>query len=205
MDAYVFMRPAGHPGFCLGRSRRSQVNAISLPAEYTTWFHDPTVKNIETTLERTKGYEKMPCCYGVGNHGGGPTIENINSILSLQKALETPEAPFAAYGDVSLRFSSYTEFLEDLDKSRLPVIKGPFEKVNEAVIPLIPCFKSLKPPGGTKADRGGLSYEYGCLRIHGSLRITASCTSMGACTSTAACAPTPAGTSGEKAPPARNG
>ncbi len=177
MDAYVFMRPRlDTPVFVWEGADGSQVNAISLPAEYTTWFHDPTVKNIETTLERTKGYEKMPCCYGVGNHGGGPTIENINSILSLQKASGTPEAPFMAYGDVSLRFSSYMEFLEDLDKSCLPVIKGPFEKVNEGCYSIDSYFKGLN----RLAERRLI--EADCL------------ISMAACASTAACAPTPAGT-----------
>lgn len=72
----------------------------------------------------------MPCCYGVGNHGGGPTIENINSILSLRKDKEA----FAAYGDVQLKFSTYTEFLEAItgdaaaSGTKLPVLRGPFER-----------------------------------------------------------------------------
>ena len=195
MDAYVFMRPRlDTPVFVWEGADGSQVNAISLPAEYTTWFHEPTVKNIETTLERTKGYEKMPCCYGVGNHGGGPTIENINSILSLQKASGTPGAPFAAYGDVSLRFSSYTEFLEDLDKSRLSVIKGPFEKVNEGCYSIDSYFKSLN----RLAERRLI--EADCLMSMAACAATAACTSTAACAATAACAPTPAGTSGEESP-----
>ncbi len=132
MDAYVFMRPRlDTPVFRWESEDGSQVNAISLPAEYTTWFHDPTVKNIQNTLERTKGYDRMVCCYGVGNHGGGPTIENIRSILKLQEEWE----------DTELRFSSYTEFLADSDFAQFPVIKGVFEKVNEGCYSIDSAFK----------------------------------------------------------------
>lgn len=146
MDSYVFMRPRlDTPVFVWESDDGSRVNAISLPAEYTTWFHEPTVKNIETTLERTMEYDKMPCCYGVGNHGGGPTIENINSILSLRKDKEA----FAAYGDVQLKFSTYTEFLEAItgdaaaSGTKLPVLRGPFEKVNEGCYSIDSEFKRL--------------------------------------------------------------
>ena len=146
MDSYVFMRPRlDTPVFVWESDDGSRVNAISLPAEYTTWFHEPTVKNIETTLERTMKYDKMPCCYGVGNHGGGPTIENINSILSLRKDKEA----FAAYGDVQLKFSTYTEFLEAItgdaaaSGTKLPVLRGPFEKVNEGCYSIDSEFKRL--------------------------------------------------------------
>ena len=132
MDSYIFMRPRlDTPVFVWESDDGSQVNAISLPAEYTTWFHEPTVKNIEVTLERTKGYDKMPCCYGVGNHGGGPTIENIQSILALQDA----------FADTHLKFSTFGEFLEDTKDWELPVIKGPFEHVNEGCYSIDSVFK----------------------------------------------------------------
>lgn len=172
MDSYVFMRPRlDTPVFVWEGGDGSRVNAISLPAEYTTWFHDPTVKNIETTLERTRGYDKMPCCYGVGNHGGGPTIENIKSIRSLQAEAKagSSEGPFAAYGDVRLKFSTYSAFLADLDKSGLPVIKGPFEKVNEGCYSIDSPFKILN----RLAERRLV--EADCLM------------SMAACAATAAC------------------
>ncbi|MCI9073260.1 MAG: alpha-mannosidase [Lachnospiraceae bacterium] len=122
MDHYVFMRPRlDTPVFTWESEDGSRVSAISLPAEYTTWFHDPTVKNVNMTLERTQGYDRMPCCYGVGNHGGGPTIENIRSIQALEYS----------FPDVHLKFSSYTEFLEDIKDWELPVLTGAFEKVND--------------------------------------------------------------------------
>lgn len=133
MDAYVFMRPRlDTPVFEWEADDGSSVKAISLPGEYTTWFHDPTVKNIENTLERTPEHEHMPCCFGVGNHGGGPTIENIESILSLAESFPNTE----------LRFSTYTAFLESIRDKELPRIRGPFEKVNQGCYSIDAVFKS---------------------------------------------------------------
>ncbi len=53
--------------------------------------------------------------YGVGNHGGGPTIDNINTIINLRKE----------FGSDNIKFSSPDEYFENI-KSRsddLPVIK----------------------------------------------------------------------------------
>lgn len=134
MDAYVFMRPRlDTPLFLWESDDGSRVRAICLPGEYTTWFHEPTVKNIEKTLERTKDYNKMPCCYGVGNHGGGPTIENIESIQALKDS----------FPGTKLRFGTYTEFLEDAKEQKLPVRTGPFEKVNIGCYSIDSAFKSL--------------------------------------------------------------
>lgn len=121
MDFYVFMRPRLKiPLFVWESMDGSQVKALCLPAEYTTWFHDPTVKNIQDTLERTEAYDRMVCCYGVGNHGGGPTIENIQSIFQLKEEQE----------DVELRFSTYSEFFRDLPDEKETVLKGAFERIN---------------------------------------------------------------------------
>lgn len=121
MDAYVFMRPRlDTPVFLWESADGSRVCAISLPGEYTTWFYEPTKENILKTLEASSDFDKMVCCYGVGNHGGGPTKENINSIHCLSKEME----------DVELVFSSYTDFLKELDKTDLPIRRGPFERIN---------------------------------------------------------------------------
>lgn len=121
MDAYIFMRPRlDMPVFNWEGPDGSRVRTICLPAEYTTWFREPTLKNIHDTLERTKAYDKMVCCYGVGNHGGGPTIENIETICGLQENFEAADLHFASFG----------EFLEDCREWDLPLIKGPFEKIN---------------------------------------------------------------------------
>jgi alpha-mannosidase len=121
MDHYVLMRPKfDNPVFLWESEDGSSVNAISLPGEYTTWFHEPTKKNIDVTIEAMKQSDKMPCCYGVGNHGGGPTKENIESIISLRKE----------YPEVELEFSTFEQFFKDIQGTSLETVRQPFEKVN---------------------------------------------------------------------------
>jgi len=75
----------------------------------------------------------MPCCYGVGNHGGGPTKENIESIISLNKN----------YEDVELVFSHFDTYLKDIKEEELVELSGPFEKVNEGCYSVDSEFKRL--------------------------------------------------------------
>jgi alpha-mannosidase len=142
MDHYVLMRPRlDNPVFLWESADGSAVNAITLPGEYTTWFYEPTKKNINDTLaamERVPGntmpsydelsgknelpgIKELPCCYGVGNHGGGPTIENIESIKKLREE----------YPEVELSFGTFEEFFHNLQGKKLETIKGPLEKINE--------------------------------------------------------------------------
>lgn len=134
MDSYIFMRPRiGMPVFKWESADGSSVDTICLPAEYTTWFREPTIKNIQDTLELTKKYDKMVCCYGVGNHGGGPTIENIETIQELKESFQ----------EADLHFSTFGEFLEDCRYLELPVLKGPFEKINQGCYSIDSHFKYL--------------------------------------------------------------
>ena len=126
MDEYVFMRPRlDTPVFVWESKDGSQVNAISLPSEYTTWFYEPTKEAVEMADEAAKKAElsSMACCYGVGNHGGGPTVENIRAIYRLRE--EKPE--------LALPFGTYREFFDGLtqeERENLPVRREFFERVN---------------------------------------------------------------------------
>lgn len=121
MDHYVLMRPRlENPVFLWESADGSAVNAITLPGEYTTWFYEPTKKNIEDTLAAMENREELPCCYGVGNHGGGPTKENIESIRKLK----------GEYPQAELLFGTFEEFFRGLQGEKLNKISGPLEKVN---------------------------------------------------------------------------
>lgn len=127
LNAYVFMRPRlkDTPVFFWESQDGSQVLAISLPSEYTTWFYDASKEamNLAQKAAEKANLNSMPCCFGVGNHGGGPTKENIAAIYQLQK-----EMP-----DVELSFSSYDDFIQELsdeEKMNLPVQKDFFDHVN---------------------------------------------------------------------------
>lgn len=126
MQEYVFMRPRlDTPVFCWESPDGSRVHALSLPSEYTTWFYESTAKAVDMASEAAEKADLhgMPCCYGVGNHGGGPTRKNIESIYRLRE-----EKP-----DLELVFSGYHEFFDSLteqEKESLSVRTDFFDKIN---------------------------------------------------------------------------
>ncbi|HZW98871.1 MAG TPA: glycoside hydrolase family 38 C-terminal domain-containing protein [Trueperaceae bacterium] len=101
LDYYVFMRPAPHE---LGLPSRlfwwesadgSRVLTYRIPFEYCTWG-----KELDKHITRCAGELRDPvdeimCFYGVGNHGGGPTKENIESIRRINEDPDLPEMVFS--------------------------------------------------------------------------------------------------------------
>lgn len=126
MQEYVFMRPRlDTPVFVWESMDGSRVNAISLPSEYTTWFYEQTKEAVEKADEAAKRQDLpgIACCYGVGNHGGGPTRKNLEAVYRLRE-----EMP-----DRELAFGSYREFFDSLSeevRAKLPVRRDFFDKVN---------------------------------------------------------------------------
>jgi alpha-mannosidase len=107
LDYYVFMRPMPHEKGLPGRlfwweaDDGSRVLAYRLPYEYCTWG-----KGLETHVQRVAAELKAPiqtslCFYGVGNHGGGPTQENLESIRRMNA---DPAFPSLAHGPVDRWF-----------------------------------------------------------------------------------------------------
>ncbi|GAA1534473.1 alpha-mannosidase [Kribbella lupini] len=89
LDSYAFLRPQAHerelPGqkFWWESMDGSRVLAYRIPHEYCS-------PGGEISGHVTKALQQLPVTteplmvfYGVGNHGGGPTIENIESIKQL--------------------------------------------------------------------------------------------------------------------------
>lgn len=109
MENYVFMRPGRHEKgiesetFVWQAKDGSEVTAFRIPFEYCTW-----PKEIREHVLRCAGEIKekdgmIMCFYGVGNHGGGPTKQNIDSIHAMNKEeglptlmLSTPDQYFKA-------------------------------------------------------------------------------------------------------------
>lgn len=114
LDSYVFLRPGPHEKGLPGRlfwwesDDGSRVLAYRVPFEYCTWG-----KDLEKHVRRCAGelrdpVDEMMCFYGVGNHGGGPTRENIESIGRLDAdpslptlSFSTPDRYFAAVREKS--------------------------------------------------------------------------------------------------------
>ncbi|WP_198420967.1 glycoside hydrolase family 38 N-terminal domain-containing protein [Bacillus timonensis] len=116
MDYYVFMRPApqekGLPQklFWWESDDGSRVLTFRIPFQYNTSGND-----IESYVKRFVGELKDPfndlmLFYGVGNHGGGPTKRNIESIQRLKEIKELPQ----------LKFSTPNQFFEEISEKKLP-------------------------------------------------------------------------------------
>lgn len=101
-DAYVFMRPGPHemPGvpqaFWWQAPDGSRVMAFRIAGSYGTRATDLS-SHIDRALEqKPAGLSDTMCFFGVGNHGGGPTVAQIQALHALQKTRD----------DIEIRFSS---------------------------------------------------------------------------------------------------
>jgi alpha-mannosidase len=120
MDYYVMMRPMpnekGLPSrlFMWESDDGSQVMTFRIMYEYLSWG-----KDLENHVRRCLGEFKEPLnelmlFYGVGNHGGGPTKENIESIRRMN---EDPSLP-------KLEFATPDAYFKEMEskKVKLPVV-----------------------------------------------------------------------------------
>ncbi|WP_077623206.1 alpha-mannosidase [Sediminibacillus massiliensis] len=117
LDYYVMMRPSpqekGLPGrlFWWESDDGSRVLTYRIPYEYCTWGRD-IEKHVNRNVGELKGLDnELMCFYGVGNHGGGPTKENIESIKHLNDdaaypnlVLSTPNRFFSGVLEKELPF-----------------------------------------------------------------------------------------------------
>ena len=120
LDSYVFMRPQPHERklpartFAWESADGSRVIAFRVPFQYCT-----SVENLPSHIERCiaelegAGAFSM-CFFGVGNHGGGPTKANIETIQRL-----------AGDSNVEMTFSSPAAYFQELRShaTTLPVVR----------------------------------------------------------------------------------
>lgn len=118
---YVFMRPGVFENknipetpFWWEGYDGSRVLCYRLPLSYATGGED-IADRIDKTISTIKSpFREAMCFYGRGDHGGGPTRENILSILRRKEK-----------GDVEIVFSSPDEFFNAVRRrSGLPVFRG---------------------------------------------------------------------------------
>ncbi len=101
MDNYVFMRPMPVEKRLPGRlfwweaCDGSRVLSYRIPYEYCTWGRDLQDHIIRCAAQIQAPIREMMAFYGVGNHGGGPTKENIESIQRLNGEKGLPELRFS--------------------------------------------------------------------------------------------------------------
>jgi alpha-mannosidase len=117
MDRYVFMRPGPHelrlpaPVFWWESPDGSRVLAYRLPHEYCAPREDLGNHLDKSIAQLPERWAEMMAFYGVGNHGGGPTRENLDSIRRLDGAGAMPR----------LRHSTPAAFFETILGSRLKI------------------------------------------------------------------------------------
>jgi alpha-mannosidase len=122
LDGYLFMRPQPHEldlparTFWWEAADGSRVLASRIPFEYAVWGGalDEHVRRCADELR-----DDSPaglCFFGVGNHGGGPTRENLASLDRLRRDASLP----------ALVDSSPDRFLDAVRASgaQLPVVHG---------------------------------------------------------------------------------
>jgi alpha-mannosidase len=96
MDAYVFMRPGRNelslPGqvFWWQSADGSRVLTYRIPHEYTAGREDLGYHLDKAISQLPDRWSEMMAFYGVGNHGGGPTRDNLDSIRRLDGAGSMP-------------------------------------------------------------------------------------------------------------------
>ena len=114
---YVFMRPQPHEQSLPSRLFRwegtdgSRVLAFRVPFEYGA-SGDGLEEHVGRCLdELSPSLKESMCFYGVGNHGGGPTIGNIQAIGRLRRSRP----------DVEIAFSSPAAFFARAEEWEHPI------------------------------------------------------------------------------------
>lgn len=124
MGNYVFMRPMplekGLPGriFWWKSMDGSKVMTYRIPYEYCTWGKDLEKYTKRLACELEDSEDSLMMFYGVGNHGGGPTKENIRSIYELNAREDMPAMEMSSTGaffrEVRENGKEYPEYIGDL-------------------------------------------------------------------------------------------
>lgn len=124
LDHYVFMRPGRHEKtlpasvFIWRSPDGTEIPAYRIMEPYC--YNMNTSEELEEKLTALEAYlpekaEGFMLFYGVGNHGGGPTVKNIELILDSRE--KHPEREYI--------FSTVADYFEDLEPrlAELPVVE----------------------------------------------------------------------------------
>ncbi len=118
MDNYVFMRPMQNEkdmptrAFWWESPDGSRVKTFRIVTAYNVW--KDMEQHIDEHLEEySEGVDHLMLFYGVGNHGGGPTITNIENVLKLREKRD----------DVDIVFSHPDKYFKAIKDCELPVVR----------------------------------------------------------------------------------
>lgn len=143
MKFYVFMRPGPNEKtlpsslFCWKSKDGSSVIAYRIPISYCTGKED-LKSSIESFLKELEGkLEKAMFLYGAGDHGGGPTEENIKSLRKISKEMTNHNFIFA----------TTQEFFEKVQQGKYPVIEDELQYHSRGCYTSCSLIKSLNRKG----------------------------------------------------------
>lgn len=122
MDNYVFMRPGRHEKglesetFTWKSADDSEVTAFRIPFSYCTGSQEIENQIMRCVDEIKDSNNGIMCFYGVGNHGGGPTKINIDTIHEINDKNDF----------LNLKFASPDSYFNDLKESqrKIPEVYG---------------------------------------------------------------------------------
>jgi alpha-mannosidase len=101
MDAYCFFRPGPHEKvlpstlFWWEAPDGTRILAANMPGHYGTWGDELEGRIREAAELTPPGLSDTMNFYGVGNHGGGPTLANLASIKKVDRSRTGPRAIFS--------------------------------------------------------------------------------------------------------------
>ena len=124
MDRYVWMRPGVHENAAIPQGAMkwrsadgSEVTAYRIFGEYFGFGElEEKIGRLEAFSEEIG--QPVMCFYGVGNHGGGPTVANLKELDGYMQA--HPEAP-VAYG-------SPKDYFDEIQRYPLPLWQGELQR-----------------------------------------------------------------------------
>lgn len=130
--SYVFMRPGPHEKdlpanvFWWAGPDCSRILTFRIAGSYTTRVADHEAHIAQAVASKPHGLDATMCFFGVGNHGGGPTIEQIENVRALS----------AAHNDLDIRFSWPDAYFASIaaDTHTLPTV------VDELQYHAVGCF-----------------------------------------------------------------
>lgn len=119
LKSYVFMRPQqeekrlGAALFRWESPSGDRVATYRLPLHYSNWLHSVREKlRLLPSYELFNQEQPWMIFFGVGNHGGGPTIAQLREIESIRSEGQAVE------------YSDPDRFFANIDRNSLPVISG---------------------------------------------------------------------------------
>lgn len=161
LKAYVYMRPSPdtekvypfpNQSFLWTSPDGEEIPTYRIHYNYGSL---PFGESVDKALEMQQisdglGGEQVMCFYGVGNHGGGPTVDNILALKKLQEENERGN---------EFVFSSPNRFFEELEIEKLPKYSGDIHHHASGCYTAVMQIKALNRVGEShilSAERAGV-------------------------------------------------